>query len=424
MAIRTQCRRPSPIYRPEVRGLEDRLLLSTLIVDDDRAQCPEADFTRIQDAVVAASPGDTIAVCPGTYVEQVTIPATKDGLVLRSERPLRAIIQAPPVMTTPGAIVHVDGANDVTIRGFTIRGPFADSSAAGTRSGVLVDNGGSATIRDNYITAIRDVPLSNSQDGFGILVGRVGSPGRATILGNRIDDYQKGGIVVNEAGSDATIERNSIEGAGPTAVTGQNGIQIGFGATARVRRNEVSGNVYTPQTFVAAGILLFDAGATTVERNTVRANDVGIGAFGTAGAVITDNDISGSTFDGIELRDGTTGATVSNNRSDRNGLDGIFVADSSGNAITQNQFKDNGEDGIRLEATATNNTISRNKMKGNGEHDCHDDSVGGGTAGTANSWTKNQGETENRPGLCEGGKSKGGRDKKEKRGQGQAARAS
>ena len=33
-------------------------------------------------------------------------------------------------------------------------------------------------------------------------------------------------------------------------------------------------------------------------------------------------------------------------------------------------------------------------------HDCHDDSAGSGTAGTANTWTNDEGSTENRAGLC------------------------
>ena len=37
---------------------------STLLVDDDRVQCPSAAYTTIQAAVDAAAPGDTILVCP------------------------------------------------------------------------------------------------------------------------------------------------------------------------------------------------------------------------------------------------------------------------------------------------------------------------------------------------------------------------
>ena len=44
----------------------------TWVVDDDGAQCPEASFTSIQDAVDHASPWDTIVVCEGTYEESST----------------------------------------------------------------------------------------------------------------------------------------------------------------------------------------------------------------------------------------------------------------------------------------------------------------------------------------------------------------
>src|SRR5262245_48040616 len=42
---------------------------ATLTVDNDRKNCPNADYTRIRDAVGAAHSGDSIVVCAGTYVE-------------------------------------------------------------------------------------------------------------------------------------------------------------------------------------------------------------------------------------------------------------------------------------------------------------------------------------------------------------------
>src|SRR5207249_6414826 len=53
----------------------------TRVVDDDRQQCPNADYTSINAAIAAASTGDTIRVCPGLYNETVVV--NKASLALR-----------------------------------------------------------------------------------------------------------------------------------------------------------------------------------------------------------------------------------------------------------------------------------------------------------------------------------------------------
>ena len=57
---------------------------ATLSVDDDRSQCPTAEFTSIQAAVSdpRATPGTTVMVCPGHYREAVVV--TTPGLTLRA----------------------------------------------------------------------------------------------------------------------------------------------------------------------------------------------------------------------------------------------------------------------------------------------------------------------------------------------------
>src|SRR6266567_8420058 len=142
-----------------------------LIVDDNGLDCPNFQYPTIQSAVDAANPGDTIKVCSGIYIEQVTIPTGKDGLTLFSAPDLQAIIMAPPVMTGPMAIVRVNGAHDVTIRHFTITGP-GGGPCNSIRYGVFVDNSGSALITDNHITEIHDTPFSGCQNGPGVGVGR------------------------------------------------------------------------------------------------------------------------------------------------------------------------------------------------------------------------------------------------------------
>src|SRR4051812_41546292 len=94
-----------------------------LRVDDPAtSDCPNATYPTIQSAVNAGNSGDKIKVCPGSYVEQVKVPAGKDNLTLESEKPLQAVIQAPPVMTSPKAIVQLQAQN-TKVQKFTIQGP-------------------------------------------------------------------------------------------------------------------------------------------------------------------------------------------------------------------------------------------------------------------------------------------------------------
>src|SRR5688572_13145850 len=75
--------------------LEVRRLLATWEVDDDLQQCPDADYTSINAAVLAPTtlPGDTILVCPGRYNEAVQV--IKPDLTFRAER--QAILARPHV---------------------------------------------------------------------------------------------------------------------------------------------------------------------------------------------------------------------------------------------------------------------------------------------------------------------------------------
>ena len=259
-------------------------------------------------------------------------------------------------------------ANAVTLENFTISGP-----SDGIEAGVRIDSGGSATVRDNLITQIH-----GSTFGAGLGIGVLIRGGNGTISDNTITQYEKAGIVADGASSSAVIAGNLVVGVGPTDVIGQNGIQISNGAQGSIFNNDVSQNIYSPQTFVAAGILLYNAAPTTVVvvANTATQNDVGILVSGTKGATLFNNDLSDSTFDGIELRDGTTYTVVSSNHSHANQLDGIYI-----------------------DATATNNTISGNVLMQNGNLDAEDLSTGTGTAGTANTWSKNTFTTSSPSGL-------------------------
>ena len=115
----------------------------TWYVDDDGADYPAADFTRIQDAVNAASVGDTIIVYPGTYTENVDV--NKDHLTIQSENGANAtIVQA---ANSDDHVFEVM-ADYVNISGFTVKG--AGEHKSGIRlSGSYTDDIENCNISNN-----------------------------------------------------------------------------------------------------------------------------------------------------------------------------------------------------------------------------------------------------------------------------------
>ena len=353
---------------------------ATLIVDDDgRASPPtncgsNAAAPSSIEAAHEGSPGaDTVNVCPGTYTEQVSFESDDTGTTIRSLVVWAASIRYPASGATnladDKAIVHVNAATGIRILAFTITGP-GPFNCDSLRYGVWVENGGFATIQRNHITEIRDndpfsldPPFSGCQNGVGIQVGRTltdgPTSGRATITDNLIDRFQKNGMTIDNVGSSALVERNRVQGIGPTDVIAQNGIQVSRGAVATVTENRVQDHTYTlAPAFSSSGILLFEAGTgVRVSLNRVVRSDDNIVAFTTSGALIRRNTLLDSTF-----------------------FDGIYMGSDT-----------------------SNNRIEENFLRNNAEHDCHDDSVGPNNppALVANLWINNDGITENRPGLCQ-----------------------
>jgi len=355
--------------------------------------CDDGHAT-VQAAVTHAEAGETVLVGAGTYTEQVTIGT--NGVTLESVVPWAATIKAPASMADPKAIVRVNGATGVTIEDLTIAGP-GDGGCNSLRYGIRVDGGGSATIEGNHVKDIRDDPFSGCQNGVGILVGRFveSTTGTAHILYNTIDGYQKGGIVVDNTGSSATITGNVIEGATPTVVTAQNGIQVSRGATASVTLNEVTGNWYSGADWTATGILIFESDLVSVETNIVVGSQVGVAieSWDWDVSSASDNDVVGNIITGSEW--GVTVAAVAwdpysggnpvanDNLVDSNVITGgsldvgvaVYVLDASasydptvsGNVVSGNTVNDATTNGIELTG-AVSGAVDGNTVSGSGTY--------------------------------------------------------
>ena len=237
-------------------------------------------FATIQAAVDAVAEGGTVNVAEGTYAEQVVIDKPINLVGAGKESTTILAPATMPKSDVDSTIVLITA--NAEFSGFTVSGP-GPSACGSIRAGIIVNNNANANIHDNAVKDIRDSVLSGCQNGVGIYVGRT-TPGSATLTNNEFVGYQKGGIYVTEAGSYADLIDNVVTGPGTIDVIAQNGIMVGFGASATLSENEVSGHSYhkdgSDWDWGAAGVLLYQAGDVTFAGgNSIYANDTNVYVF-------------------------------------------------------------------------------------------------------------------------------------------------
>jgi len=216
------------------------------------------------------------------------------------------------VIQNGGAVANVTNVT-ITTNGLS---EACDQDPATRLRGILFD-GASGAITENHVININHVNPVCGDEGNAIEVRNFGPSAitcRVRIDENTATGYQKGGIIAN-GNVDATITDNVVDGLGPSSLIARNGIQLGFGATGMVKRNQVSNNEYTgPENFSAAGILLvagpgfaspgndspYSVGSQ-IDQNTVSENDVGvwvveIDAFGNPPTTMTNVKVVNNTI--------------------------------------------------------------------------------------------------------------------------------
>jgi hypothetical protein len=273
---------------------------ATGVVGTDTS-CANPGYTTISAALSAAVSGQVINVCAGTYDEQLII--TKAVSLVANGS---VTVNGPGTYSGTSTSCDADGPDNqdevdicvngaVSISGFTINGGFAEAYCNDDFYGVAVLGGATLTLSNSIIEGVGGPNGGGCQGGVGIQVGEATGPttadaGHATLTSDTVETYQKNGITVDGGGSTATITDVTVVGAGPAPIA-QNGIQISDGAKATITGADVTGNE-CDETAVPAcgpnpdedtqsiGILLYDAGTTTVKNSTSSNNDIGIYNFG------------------------------------------------------------------------------------------------------------------------------------------------
>lgn len=252
----------------------------TIKVDDDRAQCPLAEYTALTAAVAKAANGDTIHVCAGTYTvpsgspssglkieKNLTIEGAGAGKVFvqPATEPGTSLAQAAPnprdeygnIITVRRRLIEL---TDVSISGLTVRAQNIPVEAGiamidvenGLISGVAVE-GIAPTAGPGTGAYAPPEPLATQ--GQGIIVANTieASDDETLITGSEIKGFNATGILVdnrlldgsgsvgNESHMTAKVVSTKITGFGSTAVIGQTGIETwGSGTVLSVTKSRIS----------------------------------------------------------------------------------------------------------------------------------------------------------------------------------------
>jgi nitrous oxidase accessory protein NosD len=362
-------------------------------------------YPTISAAVTAASPGDVIAVYPGTYREQVNI---AKPLSLISKKQSAAIIDA----TGKANGIFIDGmgaapnagVTDVVVSGFTIRN--ADFE------GILIANASNVTIVQNVVAhnnralntstlTCPGIPAFETNEGEDCGEGiHLMAADHASIVRNEVE-WNSGGILTSDEtgpSRDNVINENFVHDnpfdCGITMASHAPAVSIipSAGLPYGVMRNTVAGNRSwhngAQQPGAGAGIGIFAPfPGTTDAENVVVGNDVrdnglpGITMHNHAYSPMAppvnmnDNVIIGNFLSGnaADTADAATGGPT--------GINIYSVAPITGTMVLQNRFEDEAYDLVFKAPSGQVNAHFNNFDEGVGV-----DNMGTGTVSATENW--------------------------------------
>lgn len=319
---------------------------------DELTVCPSGcDYTKIQDAIDSADPGDTIIVGDGLYAENLKV---NKSLFIRSENgPDKTVVQA----EDPGDNVFLVTADDVTMFGFTITG-------ATEAMGIYLDHVDHCNLFDNrvlnnyagiYLWYSPGIMEGNiiANNEYGISIGNsIGS----IIADNNVTSNNGAGVYLYYSDNNSIrsnifvddglmvrgsyqndIANNTVNGKPLVYLEGVSDMRIedaGQVVLVRCENITVNGLILANTT---VGIAFWETNDSLIENNDVLSNGGGIELHYSSGNTINGNTINSNNWAGIYLEDSSTNNLIGNQVNSNNEC-GIYLKESSGNAIYDNYF--------------------------------------------------------------------------------------
>jgi parallel beta-helix repeat protein len=342
----------------------------TWYVDDDLQDYPNADFTKIQDAVDAAEAGDIIVVYPGTYTENVDV---YKSLAIKSESGAEmTIVQA----ANSNDHVFEVTANYVEINGFTVKG----SKGSAKLAGVYLENAHHCKISNNnaannlcgiYLYSSTNNTLRNnnahSNIAYGIFIDRSIDN---IITDNTAKSNDHCGIWLEASPNNALTNNVMSENKYNFAV---GGYAVSHYINAIDTSNKVNGkpvvyligkkDLVIDSSWDIGYLGIINSTNITVKDLTLTNNAQGVLFAGVERSCIKNVNIINN-LGGIELYCYSSNNSISNNSILNNYYGIILCYSSNNNVITNNNIYSNSYNGI-YPAYSTNNEIYLNNFINN-----------------------------------------------------------
>jgi len=305
-------------------------------------QVPSTKYPTIQSAINAASPGDTILVASGTYVQQLTI---HKSITIMGSGAGRTIIKSPGGLAVDAFgnpwTIEIDNAATVTLSGFTLlvaqqcihlSGQAPDTTV---HPHITVDAGGGIGVGGSAVLNLESAVVTTTgategascggtsfmSYGTGVDFGLdyvTGSPhaskliGSGTVSGVTISGFGFGGPSVSvggqansPAGSSAVVSNSRVttgaDDSGlnvyPFVASGDPAISVGFGGN--VSAATIVGNVLSslPSTLIDTIEVLNGSSAYIALNSIIVGPEIDAIVILSSSATISLNSIAGSTTD-------------------------------------------------------------------------------------------------------------------------------